>query len=37
MFSDKVEQVTEVIDVDALKRELESSLTLLENANKRKH
>lgn len=37
MFSDKVEQVTEVIDVDALKKELESSLTLLENANKRKH
>jgi len=37
MFSDKVEQVNEVIDVDALKKELESSLTLLENANKRKH
>jgi hypothetical protein len=37
MFSDKVDQVTEVIDVDTLKSELQSSLTLLENANKRKH
>jgi hypothetical protein len=37
MFSDKVEQATEVIDVDTLKSELQSSLTLLENANKRKH
>jgi hypothetical protein len=37
MFSDKVEQVTEVIDVDTLKSELQSSLSLLENANKRKH
>ena len=37
MFSDKVEQINEVIDVDTLKSELQSSLTLLENANKRKH
>jgi hypothetical protein len=37
LFSDKAEQMAEVIDVDALKKELESSLTLLENANKRKH
>lgn len=37
MFSDKVEQITEVIDVDTLKSELQSSLSLLENANKRKH
>ena len=37
MFSDKVEQATEVIDVDTLKNELQSSLALLENANKRKH
>lgn len=36
MFSDKVEQATEVIDIDTLKNELQSSLTLLENANKRK-
>jgi len=37
MFSDKVEQATEVIDINTLKSELQSSLTLLENANKRKH
>lgn len=37
MFSDKAEQATEVIDVDTLKNELQSSLALLENANKRKH
>lgn len=37
MFSEKVEQATEVIDVDTLKNELQSSLALLENANKRKH
>lgn len=37
MFSEKVEQATEVIDVDSLKNELQSSLALLENANKRKH
>ena len=36
LFSDKAEQMAEVIDVDALKKELESSLRLLENANKRK-
>ena len=36
LFSDKAEQIAEVIDVDALKRELESSLKLLESANKRK-
>lgn len=36
LFSDKTEQMAEVIDVDALKSELESSLRLLENANKRK-
>lgn len=36
MFSDKVEQATEVIDVETLKGELQSSLALLENANKRK-
>jgi len=36
MFSDKVEQATEVIDIDTLKNELQSSLALLENANKRK-
>ena len=35
-FSDKAEQMAEVIDVDALKKELESSLKLLESANKRK-
>lgn len=37
MFSDKVEQATEVIDINTLKSELQSSLSLLENANKRKH
>ena len=36
LFSDKAEQMAEVIDVDALKKELESSLRLLESANKRK-
>jgi len=36
MFSDKVEQATEVIDVETLKGELQSSLALLENANKHK-
>ena len=36
MFSDRVEQATEIIDIDTLKNELQSSLTLLENANKRK-
>ena len=36
LFSDKAEQIAEVIDVDALKKELESSLKLLESANKRK-
>lgn len=36
LFSDRAEQMAEVIDVDALKKELESSLKLLENANKRK-
>ena len=36
LFSDRTEQIAEVIDVDALKSELESSLRLLENANKRK-
>jgi hypothetical protein len=36
LFSDKTDQMVEVIDVDALKKELESSLRLLENANKRK-
>ena len=36
LFSDKADQIAEVIDVDALKKELESSLKLLESANKRK-
>jgi hypothetical protein len=36
LFSDKTDQMVEVIDVDALKKELESSLRLLESANKRK-
>jgi hypothetical protein len=35
MFTDRVEQVTEVIDADALKKELESHLHLLDNVKKK--
>jgi hypothetical protein len=35
MFTDRVEQVTEVIDADSLKKELESHLHLLDNAKKK--
>jgi predicted ATP-dependent protease len=35
MFTDRVEQVTEVIDADSLKKELESHLHLLDNVKKK--
>lgn len=35
MFTDRVEQVTEVIDSDALKKELEGHLHLLDNVKKK--
>jgi len=35
MFTDRVEQVTETIDSDALKKELESHLHLLDNVKKK--
>jgi hypothetical protein len=35
MFTDRVEQVTETIDTNELKKELESHLHLLDNAKKK--
>jgi flagellar hook assembly protein FlgD len=35
MFTDRVETTVEQVDTDSLKKELESHLHLLENANKK--